>query len=460
MVALSLLECGLLFSLAGKTPALLPLGLVAFAFNALAGAVVYSFVLLPLRRQVATLARDISFRDSARERMAAALEASRTGTFDVDCRTSKNVWSKYHELLFGYEEGEYDGTRAGFRSRLHPEDHDAVAAVLQRAKVEGGSYEVEARVLWPTGTIRHVLARGCSFLDAQGLPLRIVGTVVDITDRKLAEQELARARECADAANRAKSTFLANVSHEIRTPLSVILGFTEIMADPSISAQDRQHFVSRVKVNGQHLIQIIDDVLDLARIEAGKLRFARRWSPLRSILNDAVALLQSVAEDKGLALELRIDEQVPAEAFVDDSRLRQILVNLVSNALKFTAAGRVEIRVRTTQECPASPRLIEVAVEDTGCGIPPAAQAQLFRPFSQVDSGRGGAGLGLCLSRQLAKASGGDLVLTRSEPGRGSLFILTFDAGTFAAVEGARAPLDPRGAQAAPPRFGDSASVH
>ncbi len=238
------------------------------------------------------------------------------------------------------------------------------------------------------------------------------------------------------AANRAKSDFLTNMSHELRTPLTAILGFAEVLQeDDELSPDDRNSKLQTIRRNGRHLLELINGILDLSKIEAGKMEV--EWlavSPAR-ILNDVVSLLQVRADDKNLTLSVAFEGLFPATVRTDPTRLRQILINLVGNALKFTASGSVTVTARLV----AGPVLakLQFDVADTGIGLTAEQMARLFEPFSQADAScsrnYGGSGLGLAISRKLARMLGGDIVIS-SAPGQGSVFRLEVSAGDSAAV--------------------------
>jgi signal transduction histidine kinase/CheY-like chemotaxis protein len=235
--------------------------------------------------------------------------------------------------------------------------------------------------------------------------------------------------EAAEEANRAKSTFLANMSHEIRTPLNAIMGFSQLLLDPQTTKQDQEEFIATIRRNGSLLIQIIDDILDLSRVEAGKIEYQSDEVEIYQLMTDIILPLKQQAQQKGIEVDLLVDVGVPASIETDALRLKQILFNIIGNAVKFTAEGGVRILLRY----PSAPiPMIEIAVTDTGRGISSEHQQLLFRPFSQGDSSTtrkfGGTGLGLVLSRRFAEGLGGKLELTASEPGLGSTFTISIPA--------------------------------
>jgi PAS domain S-box-containing protein len=253
----------------------------------------------------------------------------------------------------------------------------------------------------------------------------------DISDRLKMMANLSAAKADADAANLSKSAFLANMSHEIRTPLGAIMGFSELIGDPRIGPAQKESYVGIIKRNGKLLANIIDDILDLSKVEAGKLEVSTHDTTLTEVRLDTKELLDLQAKEKGLTLRLEVANDVPDVIKTDPLRLRQVLINIIGNAIKFTLKGSVEVTVRRVYGAAGEVRLA-FEVKDSGRGIEKAMTSKLFAPFSQVhsDSKRefGGTGLGLILSKRLANLLGGDVVLTCSEPGLGSTFTITIDA--------------------------------
>lgn len=244
------------------------------------------------------------------------------------------------------------------------------------------------------------------------------------------------ARDQADAANRAKSTFLANMSHEIRTPMTAVLGFLDILADAETSPEERELCIKTIRTNGMHLLTLINDILDLSRVEAGELPIEHRPFRPRELVREVVEFLRPRAAAKGLTFETRIESNVPLVALTDDGRLRQILTNLIGNALKFTECGSVEVVVRLQHDT-ASRSQLQFQVIDSGIGIAPERLDEIFSPFAQADGSvtrrYGGTGLGLTISRQLARLLGGD-VTAASQPGVGSTLEVVIPANVGAAA--------------------------
>jgi len=276
----------------------------------------------------------------------------------------------------------------------------------------------EGRLRWFSSTIVPLAGEA-------GEPEEFIGISTDITALKEAEAALVRARDAAEAANRAKSDFLANMSHEIRTPMNGIIGMSSLVLDSDLDAEQRE-FVGIVKSSAEALLAIINDILDFSKVEAGKLVVESLPFDPRRAVEETLRSLELPARAKALALEAQFDPSVPPQVAGDAGRFRQVLLNLVGNAIKFTPAGTIRVRVRALEEGPGW--RLETAVADPGIGIAPAKLADIFDAFTQADTSitrsYGGTGLGLTISRRLVELMGGS-IRVESEPGRGSTF--TFD---------------------------------
>ena len=332
---------------------------------------------------------------------------------------------------------------------VHAEDRERVFAQL-RSHLNGelASFEVEHRTLHQDGSVGWRLMRGTAQRNEQGQPIYLSGTMVDITHLKRIESELQRAREAAESANRAKDEFLANVSHEIRTPMNAILGMTELALDGAWTSHQRQ-LLSTVKSASRNLLTIIDDLLDFSKIAAGKLTLDEDDFSVHTALGDILRALSPRAHRKGLDLICRVEPDVPSILYGDAGRLRQVLMNLIGNAIKFTARGEIVVKVGT-EPSPANDDAVwlRFSVRDTGVGIAHDKQVAIFRAFEQEDSTTtrkyGGTGLGLTISAQLAALMGGQISV-ESEPGKGSTFGFTarFRVSTSAQVGAAVSPQEP-----------------
>ena len=261
--------------------------------------------------------------------------------------------------------------------------------------------------------------------DEQGAVSAYLAVKEDITEQKFAQQALLRAKEEAESATRMKSAFLANMSHEIRTPMNAILGFTELLLrDDSLSVQQR-HYLTTVSRSGEHLLELLNDVLETSKIEAGQMRINSAPFDIRLMLDYLDSMFRQKIEDKSLVFSVDADRLEYGHFVADQQKLRQIVINLLGNALKFTQAGRIDLRVWTEPCSGGEPTecYLFFEVADTGMGIAAADQESIFQVFSQTREGAqiGGTGLGLSISRSLARMMGGDIVV-ESEPGKGSCF--------------------------------------
>ena len=285
---------------------------------------------------------------------------------------------------------------------------------------------IEERETWQDGRERWVLTTKMPLRDPNGQIIGTFGISRDITARKQAEEELRQANDAAEAAARAKSEFLANMSHEIRTPLNGIIGMTELALGTPLNAEQRE-YLGLVKLSADHLLTVINDILDFSKIEAGKLDLDQTDFNLRDMLDDTLATLANRAHKKGLELACQVAESVPDALCGDPHRLRQIVVNLVGNAIKFTEEGEVVVGVHSQ---PADSGQIELhfAIRDTGIGIPPEQQHKLFQAFTQADMSTtrkyGGTGLGLTISARLVQMMGGRIWF-ESAAGQGTTFHFT-----------------------------------
>lgn len=326
----------------------------------------------------------------------------------------------------------------------HPEDQKRVFEALQNSIVNRSSYSCEYRIKNKTGGYKWVAARGEPMYDEKKQIIAISGVAFEIEEQKQAEFALKKAKEAAEIANSTKSAFLANMSHEIRTPLAAILGFSSLLKDKSIDPVERDQYVDTIVRNGTSLTRIIDDILDLAKVEAGRLDVEEVPFSLYNLATEAVDLFKDKAKAKNIFLLLTIDETVPSQISSDPTRLRQILVNLIGNAVKFTDQGGVRVRLSSVLLENGKTK-ITVDVKDTGIGMTTEQKEKLFTPFTQADNSMtrkfGGTGLGLALSQRLSQALSGEISIVDARPGEGCTFSLTFIA---AAANIKNHTLDPK----------------
>lgn len=316
-----------------------------------------------------------------------------------------------------------------FQDITHPDDLGvSVGSLMALLRGDLTALEHEKRYLRKDGSPVWVELFTSLQRDAAGQPAYAIAVIQDISERKRLDAELRRAKEAAEAANRAKDEFLANVSHEIRTPMNAIIGMTELALDTPLTDDQRQ-CLRTVKSAADNLLGIINDLLDFAKIEAGKIELDPAGFSLRAALGDTLRALAVRAHRKRLELIYHVQPDVPDALVGDAGRLRQVLLNLVGNAIKFTEEGEVIVRVDVVGDSPPEGEVgLRFAVRDTGIGIPPDRQERIFRAFEQEDTSTtrryGGTGLGLTIAARLVALMGGTITV-ESEPGRGSTFAFT-----------------------------------
>jgi signal transduction histidine kinase len=297
-----------------------------------------------------------------------------------------------------------------------------------------GRREGEFRLTLPSGAEKWVRVRSYLISITEPAYNRVIGFVQETTTLKQFERELINAKEAAESANKAKSQFLARMSHEIRTPMNGIIGMTDLALDSELNPQQRE-FLSIVKRSSQALLEIINDVLDIARIEAGRLAIEVAPFSIHHLTESVLKSLAPLASQKDLMLSSHLGESVPETILGDETRLRQVLYNLLGNSLKFTDSGGASLEVRLVErleeqfrEFDARTVRLEFTVEDTGVGIPEEEQEEIFKAFRQSDETyarkHGGTGLGLAIAKQLVAMMGGEITL-ESEPGNGTRFTFT-----------------------------------
>jgi len=374
-------------------------------------------------------------------RLKIALGAARAGVYEID-HAGRAFWGspEFHRMLG--RKVTYDDVREAVWPMIHPEDRAAILASTDAWKRTGtwGASSIDARVVSPSGDERWMRIFHGVRRDAGGRVRKAFGLILDIDEKKRAELALVEAERAAQAASEAKAQFLANMSHEIRTPMNGVLGVMHLLKRQALPAE-ANGLLDEALACGKMLSTLLDDVIDISRIEAGRLEIHREPVDPRELLGSVARLLSTQVEHKGL--KLKIDAPDMGWIDTDPTRLRQALFNLIGNAVKFTLKGSVIIRARRIERL-AGPQ-IAFEVIDTGVGVPKSAQARLFDRFEQGDASTtrrfGGSGLGLAITRRLAEMLGGGVSFL-SEPDVGSCFTLTIAAPPVAPVQAALPAAD------------------
>lgn len=374
--------------------------------------------------------RDITNRKKAEEnlaqisqRLTLATKAGGVGIWDYDPINNILLWDDQMFELYGIEKNNFVGAYETWIAGVHPEDAEQENVNIQLAINGEKEFDTEFRVVWANGTIHNIKALATVIRDQSGLAIRIIGTNWDITEKKKVEEELQKAVMAAEAASKAKSEFLANMSHEIRTPLNGVIGFTDLLKTTPLS-QVQELYVKNANASGHTLLGIINDILDFSKIEAGMLDLDINKTDMIELLGQSVDVIKYVAGKKELEMLLDIDKEMPRFAAVDSVRLKQILANLLANAVKFTEIGEVVLKA-TYNKISNKKGCFRFSVSDTGIGINPEQQEKLFKAFSQGDSSTtrkyGGTGLGLIISEMIAQKMGSEIKI-ESTLGKGSIF--------------------------------------
>jgi PAS domain S-box-containing protein len=366
---------------------------------------------------------------ATQERFELAVDGSHDGIWDWDIENNDGFLSDRCLEILGHKEEFNMGAFLIWEKALHPDDKDRVLHALFAHLKDRTDYEVEFRMMCPdSGQWRWFLTRGQAIWNDEGRATRMAGSLSDINDRKQHEQQLRDARRLAEEASKAKSMFLANMSHELRTPLNSIIGFSRRILSKG-DTMDPARFVDGVDAifrNGNYLLELVNALLDLAKIEAGMMVLKKQSASFKGLVEDVSSQFKPLSEEKGLTLNFT-QNLTQTNYYFDFIKVKQILINLISNAIKFTEKGYVDV---TISEDFSVGQLIKIEVLDTGVGLEEDEFNQIFNKFYQVKSSAypgQGTGIGLALVREFSRLHGGEVSVS-SEKGTGTLFTVTIDA--------------------------------
>ncbi|MFN8361625.1 MAG: PAS domain-containing protein [Candidatus Kapaibacterium sp.] len=373
-----------------------------------------------------------------------AQRIGKIGGWEINAITGQSFWSNEMYRILNWSSHDRIPSDEAYVELIHPDDREEVNRLFDESHDQKTGYRSEHRLLFSDGSIKYVAEYCTRTYDDTGKLLRTIGILQDITERKKAEnelklhhdhleelvavrtRELEAAKNAAESANRAKSMFLANMSHEIRTPMNAILGFAELLHH-QIADEKHRYFLATITSSGQALLSLINDILDLSKIEAGKFDIHPEPTNLHELINDVFLLFEPKAREKNIGLGSVIETDLPPLMMIDGVRLRQILFNIIGNAVKFTDRGNVTITIQSVPSEHLSSHDLTICVDDTGVGIAEHEQEKIFRAFHQQDgqsaSKYGGTGLGLAITMRLVKMMGGDIAV-KSELGKGACFTI------------------------------------
>lgn len=358
------------------------------------------------------------------ERLNLATYAAKIGIWDWDILKNHLVWDNQMYFLYGLQPDEFGGAYDAWLNGVHPDDRESSNEISMRAVRGETEYDTEFRVVWPDGSVHWLKAVGHVFRNGNGDPLRMVGVNYDITELKLKEQELLKAKDKAEESDRLKTHFLTNISHEIRTPMNGILGFTDILRTMDPKGEEREKYFNIINKSGERLMKTINDLIEISSIEAGAMSVMEREINLNERLKFLYNFFELQCRQKGLKLSCKTPLPFErAKVITDQSKLDGILTNLIGNAIKFTPKGSVEFGYE-----PRKDDVLEFYVTDTGIGIPANQLDTIFRRFIQADMSPTrsfeGTGLGLAISKAYAEILGGS-IRVESKENEGSTFRFT-----------------------------------
>ncbi|TDD97455.1 histidine kinase dimerization/phospho-acceptor domain-containing protein [Flavobacterium cellulosilyticum] len=357
-----------------------------------------------------------------------AQKIAKLGVWEFNLTTNELIWSDELYSIFEIENKPNPNLYSEYLFRFTKEDLEKLNANINQAIISKEPYEIEHQLLLPNNTIKWVLGTGIPVLDENKNVVSLRGIAKDITQKKQIEETI-KAKDLAQSANKAKSDFLANMSHEIRTPLNGIIGFTELLLQTDLD-KNQLDYMSSINKSGELLMELINDILDFAKIESGKLELHIEEINLFESIYQIIDVFKLIGVQKNIELIVNIDKNVPQFIFIDEIRIKQVLVNLISNAFKFTYFGKIQLDIIQISENTDNLSTIQFSVKDTGIGIQDINQTKIFNSFVQEDSSTsrkyGGTGLGLAISNQILGLMNSKLELI-SKYGEGSDFFFTIE---------------------------------
>jgi PAS domain S-box-containing protein len=368
--------------------------------------------------------------EDARERVALATESGGIGIWDVDLLTHVVHWDPQSFRLHGCDPALGETSFALWLASLHPDDRHDSEQTFRTSLAHREDYAAVYRVVWPDGSVHHIKGFGRLRCDSKGQPVRMVGTNIDVTETVNRARYLEESRDRAREATQSKGQFLANMSHEIRTPMNAILGMLTLLGNTALSG-NQHDYLSKADGAARSLLALLNDILDFSKIDAGKMELELRPFRLDRLMRELAVVLSANVGSKTIEVLYEIDPTIPGSLLGDSMRLRQVLINLAGNAIKFTSVGQVLISLKSEPQ-PAESGLTRVhfSVQDSGIGIASENQTRIFGGFNQAEASTsrrfGGTGLGLAISKRLVELMGGEIRLV-SAVGAGSTFSFALD---------------------------------
>lgn len=410
---------------ADDSPLLITETLISLIFGSLLSVIAFLYVLskIHLKEDVKLLAASLTEKNTRlNQRLTLALGAADMGVWDYDPINNILIWDKKQFDIFGFEEQQFEGLISVWENAIHPEDKESTKNTLQEAISNAKDFNAEFRI-FKFGEIRYIKGQGTVVKNENQQVIRVIGVNYDVTELRNSQNLLEQQKVKAEIANIAKSNFIAKMSHEIRTPMSGIIGLTSMALRLQMPSEIRDYF-SKITLSANSLLKIVNDILDFSKVEAGRFHLQHEPFNLYKIFDEAKNLFSPIADIKNISLIFNLDPQIPPHLIGDETRLRQVLLNIIGNAIKFTHLGTIEVSTKL-QQIKNRQAFITFSVKDTGIGVDDKDIEKILRPFEQADDSVsrkfGGTGLGLTISQELLKLMHSSLYI-ESKIGVGSLF--------------------------------------